>query len=216
MNRKSFKLTSGIIALGALLFLAVPSHAEGEKRAVVKWRVNGLITNQANPFTTTAYFPRALAPGELVDMTFTINTTVAGLITGSYARYDGAIKSVNVTGSDWSIRMRAPLGGGMVSVTDDHPDYGDSLDLSANSPLVAGKTWYAVDVNLRNPGGPSPGTGPWAPFTSLALPKTPPSLGLMPVTSFYLSARRDQPGQPFDGAVYYGQVLSITAVACEE
>ena len=68
----------------------------------------------------------------------------------------------------------------------------------------------------RNPGGPNPGIGPWQPFTSLALPRMPPPLGLMPSHGFYLGARRDQPGQAFDGDVYFGEILSIGGVKSDD
>jgi hypothetical protein len=210
MNRASLNIMLRTLGLLVVLFAALPANAG--HRAVTKWKAICSISGEANPFTTAAYFPRPLVVGELVEMVFTLDTGVAPGITGSYANYPGAITSVKVSGSDWSIKMRAPLGSGAIAVTNDDPVYGDSLIMTANTPELAGKTWYQVEIDLRNPGGPDPGVGPWPPFTSLALPKSPPPLGLLPSQIIYLGARRDLPGQPIDGGIYYGQILSLTAV----
>jgi hypothetical protein len=198
------------LGLIAALFLAAPAMADGSR--TVTWKVIGIVDGPAFPFTTAAYFPRPLVSGELVEMTFVVKPGVTGPVTGTYTNYEGAIVSAKVAGSDWSIPMRAPLGRGVVGIANDDPDYGDMLDLIATTPAVPGKTWYDVEVDMRNPGGPNPGIGPWAPFTSLALPKTPPALGYFPNTVFYVIARREQSGQPADGGAYYGHILSVTAV----
>jgi len=196
------------VAALAALFLATTAMATGNRS--VTWKVVGIITGQAWPFTTAAYFPRPLANGELVEVTLKIDTGVPGFITGSYGTYEGAVVSTRVSGSDWAIPLRAPLGRGAISMANDDLDYGDALFIDANTPLVAGKTWYSFDLYLRNPGVPNPGAGPWAPFTNLALPRSPPSLGYFPGQGFYLGARRDQPGQQVDGGTYSGQILSVT------
>ena len=187
-----------------------------DKHSVVRWKAIGIIAGPASPLRTPSYLPRPLVQGELVEMNFTINTAAKGLVYSTLAEYPGAIRSVKVTGSDWLIRMRAPLGSGYAEISNDDPDYGDSLALIANTPLLPGKTWYQVEIDMRNPGGPNPGIGPWQPFTSLALPRMPPPLGLMPSHGFYLGARRDQPGQAFDGDVYFGEILSIGGVKSDD
>jgi hypothetical protein len=197
------------LALSAALFLAAPVMADGGR--TVTWKVIGIVDGPASPFTTAAYFPRPLVAGELVAMTFVVKPSVTGLISGTYASYEGAIASAKVAGSDWSIPMRARLGRGVVVIANDDPDYGDLLGLVATTPVVPGKTWYDVEVDMRNPGGPNPGAGPWAPFNNLTLPKSPPALGYFPNTVFYVIARRDQAGQPADGGAYYGHILSFAA-----
>ena len=67
-------------------------------------------------------------------------------------------------------------------------------------------------TRVRNPEA----TSPWQPFSSLALPKSPPAIGFFPSQNFYLMARRDQPGQAFDGIVYWGQILSMVAVKAQD
>jgi len=209
MLRTRTRLALRAVGLIAALVLAPPTMADAGR--TVTWKVVGIIDGQAVPFTTAAYFPRPLVAGEIVEMTFKVNPGATGSITGSYASYEGAISSVKVTGSDWVIPMRAPLARGAIIITNDDPDYGDSLALVADTSAVAGRTWYSVDVDMSNPGGPHPGVGPWAPFTSLALPKVPPALGYFPNTVFYVIARRDVGGQPVDGGAYYGHVLSVSA-----
>jgi hypothetical protein len=210
MVRANFGPVIRAIGLSALLFSLQPANAAESK--IVRWHLVGVISGQAYPFTTAAYFPRPLAAGALVDVILTMNTTATSPGSSSYADYEGAITSAKVSGSDWSITMRAPLRPGSVTVANDNPDYGDMLDLTATTQSVPGTTWYSVQFDLRNPGGPNPGVGPWAPFTSAALPKAPPSLGFFPTSIFYFEARRDQPGQALDGGIYYGQILSMTAV----
>jgi hypothetical protein len=198
-----------LLCLLAGLAITMPSLADDSKSRT--WRVLGVIDGPALPFTTAAYFPRPLVAGELVEMTFSMNTAAAGFITGTVASYDGAIVSGKVSGNNWSIPMRSPLGTGIAIISNDDPDFGDSLTLAAVTPVVAGKTWYQVEVDLRNPGGPNPGQGPWAPFKSLALPKAPPSIGYFPNTVFYVIARRDTAGQEADGGAYTGHVIYIGA-----
>jgi hypothetical protein len=180
------------------------------------WKVVGFVDGPAFPFTTAGYFPRPLVAGELVEMTFKVNPGAVGFVTGTYASYEGAITSVKVSGSDWSIPMRAPLGRGAIGVANDDVYSGDTLALDANTPVTGGKIWFQVGVYLSNPGGPNPGVGPWAPFTSLALPNPAPALGYFPNTVFYVIARRDGPGQPADGGAYYGHVLSLTTVRSDD
>ncbi len=202
------------IGLLALLVWALPASAGGSP--IVYWKVVGIVSGEANSPATTAHLPRPLANGDLVEMTFAINSGATSFVTGSYASYPTAITAVRVKGSDWAIQMRAPLSSGNIVITNDDPDYGDMLSLVANSPQVIGRTWYGVEVDLNNPGGPSPGVGPWQPFSSLALPKSPPAIGFFPSQNFYLMARRDQPGQAFDGIVYWGQILSMVAVKAQD
>jgi hypothetical protein len=196
--------------IGLLAFLLSAFPVSAGEGAIVSWKVVGIISGQAQPFTTAAYFRRPLVPGEMVEMTFTINTSASALIYGSIASYQGAITSVKISGSDWAIRMRSPLSSELV-ITNDDPTYGDSLTLVANTVAPPGKTLYQVVTDMRNPGGPNPGVGPWAPFTSLALAKSPPPIGLFPSQVFYVGAHRNQAGQPLDGGVYYGYILSIVA-----
>lgn len=214
MVRANFGPVLRAIGLSALLFSAQLANADESK--IVRWHLVGIVSGQAVPFTTAAYFPKPLVAGALIDVILTINTTAKSLSSSSYADYDGAIISARVSGSDWSIQMRSPLQSGSVTIANDDPDYGDMLDLNATTNSVPGRTWYSVEFDLRNPGGPNPGVGPWAPFTSLALPKEPPSLGFFPNTIFYFEARRDQPGQALDGGAYYGQILSMTAIKADD
>lgn len=216
MIRARFKGVSRVLGLLVMIVAALTAHAEDHKKTKVKWRAGGVITGQAYPFTTASYFKRPLVQGELVWMTFTVDTAVAGFVTGSYASYENAIMTVKVEGSDWSISMKSPLARGAVAIADDDPNYGDSLFLDAYSIPIPNKTWYGINFSMQNPGGPNPGTGPWAPFTSLAMPKSLPPLGLMPNSGFYISARRDLPGQELDGGSYFGQILWITAERCDD
>jgi hypothetical protein len=213
MLRSRFGSSVKAVAISALLLASLPGLAAEKTR--VRWHVVGTISGLAQPYTTAAYFPRPLSAGELVDMTFTIDTSVAGSSFGGYASYPHAIASAHVTGSDWSIRMKAPLLIGDISLANDHPDYGDALFMNAGTTSSPGQTWFNVQLDLRNPGGPNPGVGPWQPFTSLALPKKPPALGFFPGAIFYIQARRDVAGQPLDGAAYFGQILSITQERCD-
>ncbi|MDH4276224.1 MAG: hypothetical protein OEW08_14420 [Gammaproteobacteria bacterium] len=201
-----------------LAWCSAVSFADDDSREVLKWRAVGIITGQAVPFTTDAYFPRPLVAGELVEMIFAIDPTVPGMITdaNSNASYFGAVKSVKVSGSDWSVRVRKALGQGYIAVSNDNPNYGDALAVIVNSVPNLRMTWYDVQVSLRNPGGPSPGAGPWAPFDSVALPRVPPALGYFPSNDFYLGARRDVPGQALDGGAYYGKILSLDAVKSDD
>ena len=210
MVRANFGPVLRAIGLSALFFSSL--HATEVESKIVRWHLVGIVSGQANPFTTAAYFPRPLVAGALIDVILTIDTTATSLGSSSYADYEGAITSAKVSGSDWSIRMRSPLQQGSVTVANDDPDYGDMLALDATTQSVPGTTWYSIQFDMRNPGGPSPGVGPWAPFTSLALPKAPPSLGFFPNNIFYFEARRDQAGQALDGGAYYGQILSMTLV----
>jgi hypothetical protein len=212
MLRSRFGSSVKAAAISVLLLASLPSLAAEKK---VRWHVVGTISALAQPYTTTAYFPRPLSAGEVIDMTFTIDPSVAGLGSGGYAYYQHAIASAVVAGSDWSIRMKAPLSNGDISIANDHPDYGDALFMSATTAYTPGQTWFNVQLDLRNPGGPNPGVGPWQPFTSLALPKKPPALGFFPGASFYIQARRDVAGQPVDGAAYFGQILSISLERCD-
>jgi hypothetical protein len=214
MRHTIIRRVTGCAAALTALLLALPATAATSKP--VTWKVIGVINGQAWPFTTAAYFPRPLSTGELVEITFKVDSSVPGFITGTYGAYEGAVTSAKLSGSNWSIALRAPLGRGAISIANDDADYGDSLFVDANTAALAGRTWYSFDVFLRNPGVPSPGVGPWAPFTSLALPKSPPALGYFPGQGFYLAARRDQAGQPVDGGTYSGQILSITLVKDED
>jgi len=205
-----------IKALTATTLLLVMLPAQAAARAPNRWHIVATVIGQAQPFTTDAYFPRPLINGELIDITVTIDPSVplyAGWAT--YAIYKAGITTADVSGSDWAVHLRAPLKVGDVQVANDDPDYGDALALVATSSARPGKTWYSVEVDLRNPGGPSPGVGPWQPFTSLAFPKTPPAIGFFPNTTFYFVAHRELDGQPADGGAYWGQVLSIEQVRCD-
>jgi len=202
------------IAISTLLISALPSQAA--ERSRVRWHVVGVVSGLAQPATTEAYFPRPLAPGEVIDMTFTIDSSVPGEAANAYARYAKAILSGELSGSDWSIPMRSPLNDGEITVTDDHVDYGDMLDLRATTSSRPGRTWYSIEINMRNPGTPPPLVGPFQPFTSLALPKKPPALGFFPAAYFYITARRELPGQPPDGASYFGYITSIQQVRCND
>jgi hypothetical protein len=191
------------IGLLALLLAALPVSADGH--STVRWKVVGVISGQANPFTTAAYWPRPLSAGELVEMTFSINTRTAPyLLSSSYAQYAGAITSAKMSGSDWSIGLQPASNGSLITVTNDDPSYGDSLDLLVNTLPAPGQTWYMIEVGLRNEGIGNP-------LTSLALPGSPPAISLFPLKYFYVGARRDLPGQSLDGGVYYGYILSIVA-----
>jgi hypothetical protein len=179
--------------------------------STVRWHAIGIVSGEALPFTTAAYFPRPLGNGELVDMVFTLDPSAAGEAVGSLSTYEGAITSVVVSGSDWALPMGTTLGRGAISIANDDPVYGDRLGLVAHTRLVSGSVWYGVELILSNPGTPNPGVGPWQPFTSLSLPTSAPQLGLFPGNVFYVQARRDQAGQALDGGGYYGQILSIEA-----
>src|SRR3954470_19757823 len=208
--------TSGLairaVTTAIFVLAALPSQAADHRP--VRWHIVGIVSGLANPHTTEAYFPRPLSAGELIDFTITIDPAVPGNASTSYAMYPKAITSVVVSGSDWTINMKAPLADGNIQVANDNVDYGDMLALVASTAAKPGKTWFQIDIDMRNPGGPSPGVGPWQPFTSLALPKTAPALGSFPNTVFYLAARRDVAGQELDGAAYFGTVLSIDQVGC--
>jgi len=193
-----------------LLALTAPAVHSAESKPL-RWHLVGVISGPSSPFTTDAYFPTPLAAGALVDVILTIDTAASGSGSSSYVDYPAAITSARIAGSDWSIKMRLPLNPGAITVANDDPDYGDMLDLDVtSSAVVPGATWYNFEVDLRDPGGPNPGIGPWAPFTTTALPKRPPALGFFPSNVFYFQARRDLPGQPANGGAYYGQILSLT------
>lgn len=208
-------LRSGIRAVTAFVILLAVAPSQAAVRHPVRWHIVGVVSGLAQPYTTTSYFPRPLSAGEVVNITFTIDPTVTGNMGATYAWYN-AIISAEVSGSDWSVHLRAPLASGQASVANDDPDYGDLLGLNATSSSLPGKTWFNIQTDMRNPGGPSPGIGPWQPFTSLALPKVPPDIGFFPSKIFYFQARRDLAGQQLDGAAYYGQILSIEQVRCDD
>ena len=212
MISKKLSNAASAIGISVLLCAALPAHA-----ALIKWHVVGVISGEAGPASTTNNFPRPLAAGELVEMTYTIDTSATANIIGSYASYEGAIVSVKITGNDWTVNLRSQaMQRGAVMITDDNPDYGDSLELASNTYPSVTKTWYIVDTSFRNPGGPNPGPGPWQPFTSLTLPLSPPNIGYFPNTVFYLTANRGLPEQSVSSNSYYGQILSITRERCNE
>src|SRR3954469_24054376 len=190
MTRPGIRSVFTVLAASACMLAMLPAQAAG--RAPIRWHIVGAVAGVAQPFTTNAYFPRPLTSGELVEFTVTVDPTVP-LYTGSssYAIYKGGVTVADVSGSDWSVHLRAPLKVGEVQVANDDPDYGDLLAVIATSSARPGKTWYSFSADLRNPGGPSPGVGPWQPFTSLAFPKAPPAIGFFPNTTFYFSARRE-------------------------
>ena len=208
---QSSTIRSALRALCLLCGLAIAMPSLADSARTRTWRAIGVIDGPAVPFTTAAYFPRPLSTGEVVEMTFRINTAAQAFVTGTLATYEGAILSARVSGSDWSIPLRRPLARGAASITNDDPNSGDSLSLTAVTPSAPGQTSYEVSIQLANPGGPNPGPGPWAPFRSLALPKVPPSLGYFPNTVFYVIARRDLAGQAVDGGAYFGHVIYVGA-----
>jgi Ca2+-binding RTX toxin-like protein len=189
--------------------LSAPS-AQAASDTLVRWHAVGVVHGQAVPFTTPAYLPRPLMAGEVIDITLTIDTATPTSDFGTYADYGGAVVNARVAGVDWSVNMTAPLATGSVVIANDDVDYGDLLGMFATTASGPGQTWYELDIDMRNPGGPNPGSGPWQPLNSLALPTTPPDAGYFPGKYFYFGARRDHAGEEYDGGVYFGRIISLT------
>jgi hypothetical protein len=197
----------------AMAAIATASFAGGTfaHAGLVTWEFAGPVSSPGSQLTTTEYFPRPLVAGETVRFQFVVDTLVQRTVVGSSGFYESAVVSARVIGSDWSIEL-SPLERGAVTVTNDELDYGDSLIVIANMPPTSTATWFQAGIDLRNTGGPSPGPGPFGPFGSIDLPSVPPALESWPSATFYVGARRDTPGNALDGAVYFGQITSVTAV----
>jgi len=200
MNTDSSSLRATLLlSMGGLV--AAAAHAE-----TVVWQIEGEVQGLAVPSTTQAYFPRPLASGEKVTFRLVVDAATPVLFPlPTEALYPGAIKSATAFGTDWSITP-ASFTAATIEVRNEEPPGRDAVFFNAMTPSGQGQVWYSFQPTLFNidfAGGPGP-------LSSVAIPTTFSSLADWNGSYFYFSARRDDPGQPLDGATYIGRLTAVS------